>query len=251
MKSNGIQYLNILLATAVLMGITGCKNDATGPDNGIPDDDAADLIAGMMGGSSSTWGISGQLSDVARVAAGGSMGKMDAGGGFPVVVDTVWFVRDTATVLYTYHYAGLIVFSTNVPGQIQVGFAAAGSFNAPRVQSQDTSGGAWVLSNLLIAYPEYRLDGTYWRNGATASKVREKTSYSSRASMAFSGLLINKSTGTLAGGNCTITLTGKTGDGRSFTKSATVTFFRGELPQLMIAGKRYYLNLALGEAQAG
>jgi hypothetical protein len=240
-----VKTLSMLFLTSILIITPGCKDNAAGPNDGLADDDAADLVAGIMGGRQSTGGLTAQFSDAARLAGGAQLSKTGVALADP---DTVFLVRDTTTTFYSYYYAMAYIYSFPSVSRMQVTYIMKGGFDTPRATANDSAGGVWTITNVTPPATEYRIDGASYRIGSLTLKLRDKTAMTHQMRLTLSGISVDKSTGTIKSGICTFTISGQTDTGTSFTKNGTITFGTGGAPSLTIGTKKYLLDIVLGEA---
>jgi hypothetical protein len=122
-----------------------------------------------------------------------------------------------------------------------------GVYDTPRMSSNDSATATFQVSN-LVAGTAYRISGIYSRDGTQTSKVRNKTSFSSRIIVSTDTLLVDKTSKRVNGGAATLTIYGQTSTGKIFSINATVRFLGNQQAELVVGGKTYMINLATGEA---
>jgi hypothetical protein len=253
MKSHFAEFVVVVsIALAFAASVTGCKKDNNLVDNSsvtVSEDDAADVIAASLGGNGSTQGFAAGVAEAAAVALGNTISSTESAGKASSTEDTVTIVRQKSGA-YSYNYT--FRFSWNlVPNTSLVfGYSMKGTYDTPRLASDDSANASWVITG-LGASPEFILNGSYLRLGSEELKVRNQASLTTRLSINAVNVTIDKTTGEITGGTGTSTLTGTTSGGRSFAFTGTLTFSGSQSAILMINGKRFTLNLTLGEATAG
>ena len=82
------------------------------------------------------------------------------------------------------------------------------------------------------------------------SRVRRQNSFTSTINYALSNLIVDKRSHVIQSGTATLTVSGAGSAGRSFAFTATVAFNGNGSATLTINGKRFSVNLTLGEATA-
>ncbi len=115
-----------------------------------------------------------------------------------------------------------------------------GTYDVPRMSSNDSASAAWILSSIRPASSAYTLNGTYTRNGSQTSKVRDKNSLTTTITLTLSNVLINKSTKLIAGGTAAGTFTGNTTGGRSVQYTVAITFNGNQTATVVINGSNSY-----------
>lgn len=239
----------LLIAGLSALLLAGCKKDdgtvGTGDAVVLTSDDAADALAGTLGGSQSTAGITAQLEEAAAIAGGGSLGKTDANAG------TLWdtTITRSRTGSFTFAYSFRYSVTLANANRLDFGYTMKGTYDTPRLSSNDSASATFQVSNLL-AGTAYNVTGIYNRYGTQTSKVRNKASFSSTIIFSTTALLIDKSTKRVSGGSATLTIYGKSSTGNIYSFNATVTFLGNQQATLVIGSKAYTINLATGEATA-
>lgn len=240
--------LSCITAAALLLPFGGCKNDDTaGTDDAVTvtADDAADALASAFAGSQATIGLSTQLEEAATLSGGGVLGKV--GGTMDVLFDTtVTRSRDGA---YSYSYTVRYSYSFANANRFSFAYGMKGNYTTPRMSSSDSAGATLEVSNIL-AGPSYLVAGIYNRYGTQVSRIRARSSFKSTITVAFTTVLIDKSTKKISSGTATITIYGQSSTGNIYSYSATLTFLGNQQATLMIGTKAYTVNLTLGEATA-
>lgn len=243
------QYMWILIAGLSAVLIAGCKKDdgavGTGDAVVLTNDDAADAFASTLGGSQSTAGLTAQLEEAATIAGGGSLGKVDATAG------TMWDTTITRIRVGTYSYSYSFKYSITLANanRLDFGYTMKGTYDTPRLSSNDSASASFQVSNLLTG-TAYSVTGIYNRYGTQASKIRNKTSFTSTITVSTTALLIDKSTKRVSGGSAAVIIYGKSSTGNIYSFNGTVTFLGNQQATLVIGSKAYTINLATGEATA-
>lgn len=124
---------------------------------------------------------------------------------------------------YTFKWSWSAVCAGNVPSSINANYKMKGSYNAPRMSSNDSASANLVVSN-LIAGSQYIYNGTYTREGSQTSKIRNKNTFTSKVILNVSNLKVNKVSGQIDAGTSTVAITGNTSTGNSFSYGGNITF---------------------------
>ena len=241
------KILLLIPLLAALVIVPGCKNDDSGTNPGdavsLTVDDAADAFASALGGSTGTGGLTAQMEEAAAVAGGGSLGK--AVQSYGILFDTTITRQRVGTYSYSYsfHYS----FGIANANQFNFSYTMKGTYETPRMTSSDSAAATLQVSNILTGQA-YSVTGIYNRYGTQVSKVRNWARFSSTITFSFTALEIDKTSKRISGGTATLSMSGQTDAGRIFAYTATVTFLGSQQATLIIGGKAYSVNLALGEA---
>ncbi|HSQ76131.1 MAG TPA: hypothetical protein VLT13_11270 [Bacteroidota bacterium] len=240
-------FVPLLVFASVLL--FGCKKEDSITDPlasaNVSTDDAADALASALGDGSATSGLTTQLEELASVAGGGALGKVDASAS--VLMDTVLTRSRTGT--YSFNYTFRYSYGLVSANQFSFAYSMKGVYDTPKMSSDDSASAALQVSNLLSCQT-YSVTGLYNRYGTQASKLRNKLTFRSTITAAITDLQIDKNTKRVTSGTATMTMYGQSSAGNAFSFTATVTFLGNQQGTLVINGKTYTLNLTLGEATA-
>jgi hypothetical protein len=237
----------LMLSAAALLALAGCKKDGDDASGAATDDDIADAVAATLGGSQSTFGVAAQAEQAARVVGTGSIHKSAS------PLDTLFMEIDTTisrsgpySFSYTFHYEWMIPN----PNRVEFYYSMRGTYTTPRITSNDSAQASWAVTNILTG-PAYRVDGVYDRSGSQQSRQRSLNRFSSRIILTATALLVSKQSRLITEGTCAFSVTGRGGDGATYTRTGTVTFSGNQTATLTFTGgKAYTVDLALGEASA-
>ena len=156
----------------------------------------------------------------------------------------------TTTYSYKSKYSNTLNCNGNSqPDNILSNVTYSGSFNGPRVSSTYTGSSLFTLGGLTSAATSYIINGELKRNGTFQSKVENKNADTSSVDIVFKSVNIPKSTGIIASGNATITITGATSQNGSFAYNGTVVFNNDGTATLTLNGTVYLVNLVTGETK--
>ncbi|HEY9196297.1 MAG TPA: hypothetical protein VIM77_08525, partial [Mucilaginibacter sp.] len=119
---------------------------------------------------------------------------------------------------YTLACAGVI------PSQLTFNFNGSGSYEGPRMSSNDQSTGGFILTNLQPTASTYLLSSTYQRTGTSTSKIARKYTFTSTLNITSSNIAVEKTSLKIVSGTAAIKITGTSSSGKSFTFNGTITF---------------------------
>jgi len=240
------RYIWVVFLALAAGLITGCKkDDVTGPDTSqvLPNDDAADAFASAISGSQAGGGLTAQLEESTTLAGASLVNKMDMFGN--AQWDTT--IARSHTGLWNYAYDFRITVALVAGSRLDFGFTMKGSYDGPRIASNDSATASFQVSNLFTGNT-YAASGTYSRYGTQTSKVRSKISWTSLITLSTTGLSVDKSTMKITAGTATLTMSGKTSTGNAFATSGKITFVGNEQAILVVGANTYTINLSTGEA---
>ncbi len=247
------QLLLILIFVGIIFALIlyGCKKDdnPVTPQSPLSETDAANLIAASLGGSASTNGISSQIEEAATVAGGGGLGKRsDSQSSLIPGFDTTIVKSDTIG-LYSYHYTFHYSYSfSNFGNRLDFLYTMKGVYDTPRVSSDDSANASLVITHIVDADTQYTLNETYLRLGSQSSKVGDKVQFTSTISIMLANIKVSKSTKKIQSGTGTISVSGQTNDGRSFSFTATILFVGNQQAILSVNSRSFNVNLVTGTA---
>lgn len=243
------RLLTTLVLTVLILSGQGCKqsDDAVDPSSiqYLSEDDAANAFASALGGSQGTCGLTLQLEEAATVAGGGKLSKI--AGPASVLFDTTITRQKTGT--YSYNYAFHYSYGLVNANRFAFSYSMKGTYETPRMSSSDSTGASLEVSSLLTGQ-SYVLAALYNRYGTQASKVGNKVTFRSTITVSITNLLVDKSTRRVAGGTATVSMSGQTSSGGIFAFTGTVAFLGAQQATLLINGRTFTLDLALGTVTA-
>lgn len=231
-----------LLVLAMSLG-SGCKDNDLTVEGGIPEADAAALVAGAIGSGTTTAGIIGQLEEATYVAINGKVSKTGATASPGIVLlDTI--VTRTKTGTYSYNYTVHLVFDLVTSNTMNFTFGLRGVYDTPSLASDDTSHAEIVISDLTSS--SLRFNGTYTRMGSETFKNQEMKEFSSLLLAHLNDVTVEKATRRASGGTMNINLSGEFSGGSKFEVVAVVTFTGNQQATIVINGKTFNADLGTG-----
>jgi len=142
-----------------------------------------------------------------------------------------------ATIVYSYDFSWNWVLSCNnqyLPDKFAFSYELNGMYDSPGISSQGDGSSSLELSGLSAGNTYYSLKGSYIRNGTNQSKVGQKRSFTSKATIDVSNVLVDKTTGKFMSGTAEISFRAETSDGRTLTYDGTITFTGGDTATLKL-----------------
>lgn len=226
--------------------IIGCSEDDN-IDNYDIDDHVADEIAATIGNDNS--GLSSEIVEIANLGDDYEMKSTKSNSDTVFSVDTTFFVTNQTDAIITFSYKKHMeygyVFGSDALNLYYNG-TADGSFDAPRLSSNNNRTSNWSLTGLEISSSYYILNGTTERSGVTQSKVGNKSQISSDMEITLSDVLIDKSSYVITEGKLYINIFGSINT-ESFDYNATVNYIGNGTAELDLNGKIYIIDIDSGE----
>lgn len=238
-----MKWWPLTLLIAFLAGATGTGCNKEDDELTGLEEEAAEAVAGALGGEKSTQGISGQSQDVVEMTRGAAAGFSKSAG-----FDTTVYRQGNLTGGYMWDYT--FHFSWEYGARFTVNFTydMKGTYDTPRLSSTDSSDASWTVTGLLPADTSLVINGTYERNGSQASKIGQKRSFSSKVVIGLKDMTVGKVSKRITGGTADCTVSGSSSDGKSFSYVGSVLFHGNQKATLTLNGSTYELNLTTGNA---
>ena len=152
----------------------------------------------------------------------------------------------TATRSYTYNlnwHRLLTCGAGNLPSKLDFTFTGGSTYSGPKMSSDDNSTGAFSVTGLELASPEYIVNQTYTRNGTQQSKVRNNRSFTSTVNVATTNVKVNKVSQQITSGTGTIAITGTASTGEAFSFTGTITFLGSKKATIVLStGATYQIQ---------
>jgi hypothetical protein len=233
MKINTITFgskaVKMLTTTAILIGVsfTACKKDASPTTTAtVTEQNAADLTtdaivpenAGLVTQVNSSVTIYKTSTLSCGVQKDSTLAKSSASGATPSYDYSLnWnYLLDCSAETLTFNFTG------------------NSTYNGVDMSSNDTSTGGFVLGSLQPSATQYDLNASYSRSGSQTSKVARQYTFTSNLKIVAADLKIDKTTQAIVSGTATVSITGASSSGKSFTFSGTVTFLGGGKATLVL-----------------
>jgi hypothetical protein len=272
MKSN--KFILGLGAMSILF--FGCQklSTTTATDTSIPtSDEAASTVGASI--SSNGYGLSAQLTDAIGPSQTGKFALSPSGSAnnqiqisrnvevAASIAPPCGFTKDTIMTrsnadTATFHYSFYLnyKFAVNCTANAFSGFtfsdSTAGTYVGPRLSYNGNS-----TMNTVLSIPTGSGDsvlvfnGNFNHNGTTTSKVGNKATFTSQLTLTLVNLTIGRTSHIIDSGTGTITLTGTSSTGKSFTYTGTVDFSTRNQLVVNILGKIYHFDLRSGNELSG
>lgn len=229
-----------LLAATMLVS---CEKDDDEEVEVITEADAADVVEGTL--SASTYGIAETVEYACTLAEENEAytltPSINCGQVYPKNM-----VASASTANYSYNYSvqesyQLTCTTAGFPQAFLYSHEMNGSYEVPKMSSNDNAESAVIITGLEPTNANVTVNGTYERNGAQQSKVRNKRSFESMISYNLTNLSVNKSQQKIQSGTATLAIS-LTAAGVTKTYNASLTFLGNNSATLVINGNSYSLS---------
>ncbi|SDI41587.1 hypothetical protein ACRQ5D_08510 [Mucilaginibacter sp. P25] len=215
----------ILFSLAVTAGlaviISSCKKDnaSTTENTTVTEADAAELTTNAIVPSSGGFAV--QVNSSVTVY---KTVKLSCG-----IAKDSSITKSSATGVspsynYTLSWNYLLNCSGVVPNDLTFNFTGSSKYDGPRMSSEDSCSGGFVLTGLAPTAPAYVLNTTYTRDGSQVSKIGRNYSFSSKLIIKSSDITVDKTSLKILSGTATVTISGASSSGKSFNFNGTITF---------------------------
>jgi hypothetical protein len=247
-----------IFATVCLIGLTvlfGCQKEGDTPTNVVDtstEDAIADLVAGVLGNTQSTNGLTAQIAGAARIASGDTLGKMAVRDYVMAIPDDSTFVVTKAkttgdftyTLTYNYHYA----FDSAHRDSLVFDYSCVGVYSFDRMFGSFNDNCTFTVAGIK-GLATYQLNnGIYNRIIADTLKVRDHRALSGSIMIEFSQITVSKTSHSVLAGNVSITVSLDTPDGDSKDYDATLAFIPVDQATLVVNGRSYNINCITAHA---
>ncbi len=253
-----------------LLFLASCKKtDTTSSDSTILNSDEAAVSVGTSL-SSNGYGLNSQIMDAIPLSVSGSLATSQTTNHNSLSVlganhlsytsPACGFTKDTTItrdnsnnpkglVQYSFqlHYNFKVVCDGNYPTSMIFIDSTTGSYSGLRVNFNGSSNSEFVLTNIQPKDSALVLNGTFVRNGSFQSKLRSNATFSSVITLNVTGLTVGKTSHFISAGTGTITFTGSSSAGKTYSYTGTVDFSNANKIVLLLEGKKHLYDLITGE----
>jgi len=233
-KTNTAKLFTVMLfvvAASVVTIVTSCKKSSdTASSDVVTEQAAVDAVTEAVVPTSSGFVDQGATATVI-VNGGATCGKsFDSS-----------ITRSSAAgaaITYTASLKWGWTLSCSTPATFSFNFAGKMVYDAPRISSADSSVGSFTVTGLTSS--AYTFNANYVRKGSQVSKVGYGRSFSSTITITATNLVIDKATQLVLSGNATVTVTGASSTGKTFSYNGTITFTGNKTATITIANGSTY-----------
>lgn len=212
-----------MLAFAVIgmLAFSGCTKEET---SSVTTDDVADALGYALEGN--TAGINSQVEDAVityEMAASGKSTLNYCNVPFDSSVTKAGtFGQKQYNYLFNWDYE-LTCNNFNIPQYFTFNYDAQGTYDTPRMSSNDSADAGFTLEN-LTGGSYYLFNGSYVRQGSQQSKVRNQRSFNSTIELTLNNVSIDKNTYEITGGTAILVISGEGSDGNDFYYEGQIDF---------------------------
>jgi len=220
----------VLIAAGLTFSAVSCKKDsANTAATTVTEADAAELTTGAI--TPETGGMTAQLSSSTSIE---KTVALSCG----VSRDST-IIKSSATGAspsYSYNLSWNYMLTCNgiAPSQLTFNFTGTGSYDGPRLSSNDNSQGAFTLTGLPATSSQYLFSSTYTRTGSTTSKIARQYTFTSNIKITSTNIAVDKITQQIVSGTAIVTIAATSSSGKTFNFKGTVTFLGGKKATIVL-----------------
>jgi hypothetical protein len=235
-------FLYFLCLTFIIFFV-GCQKDTVAPEITITETDAADVLGSAL--ASSSKGLIWQLGIGAEVADSGEiplLGKISA-----APIETT-VTKQGSFGGYSYLYTARYRYEFSLLNDsLSFQYWLRGSYSTPRI-SADDSVWAGLMITQFLGRDSCMINGTYNRSGTHTLKIREQKQFTSQITATLTNVVFDKVTKRALYGNITVTVSGESSTGNTFSYSGVLSIYGNEQVFLILNDMVYELDLVTGNA---
>lgn len=211
-----------LLLLSLFGFLISCSGDDEATQSDVTNAEAAEEIGATLAAD-----VVNLTMDIETLSEDAENGRAAADGrieGCGVSYDTT--INKTYTGVYitgehTVTYGYELTCDGVIPSQLDATFTSTGTRSTARLTSSASTTGTMTTTGIEPSNEAYTLNSSMTRN---ASVEGSEKSYSSLSNITLTDLIITKSTMMIASGSATYTYSGTTGEGKSYSYTASITF---------------------------
>lgn len=238
LSNNKMLIFALTLLTGMTIATGSCKKSsspASSATDTVSTDDAANAVTEAVTPESA-----GMVTQTQTATVVVSTGNFNCG----VTTDSSFSGASVsgAAVTYAYSFSSsrMLTFNNDVPQEFAYQFAGSSSYTAPRISSNDSSAGQFTITGLQPAATQYTFNETYIRKGSETSLVGNQLAFASTITIQASNLIVDKSTQQIVSGTATVSISGSTSGGKSFSYTGTLTFNGSQTATLVLGDGNTY-----------
>jgi len=245
LKSFGSKAAKFVIAGGIvaLVGISACKkdnNNNSSTNATVTEADAAELTTDAV--TPSTGGFDAQVSTSVTIYVSAST-KLSCGAKKDTTVSYSSPSNFIPNYAYMLSWNYELDCNAGIPGQFAFSFSGSSSYNGALMTSADNSNGSFTIADPGLTSTNYSFTSSYERSGKQTSKVGYQKSFTSDYKMSSSNILISKATHEIVSGTATVTITGTSSNGSSFSFNGTITFLGNKQAKLVLnSGTTYNIT---------
>ncbi|MGB5819929.1 MAG: hypothetical protein WBG90_10640 [Saonia sp.] len=150
----------------------------------------------------------------------------------------------TITFTHSIDYLFSLVCDNGEPKAFAIEFEGNGTYNSPRLESDDTINYEAVLGNIAEPGTPYVYNGSFTREGTQTTRIAGRTkNFDSTLSIESNTVTIDKVSRKILGGSATFSLTGTLSTGEPFSYTGSVTFKGNGAATVVINGNTYEVQI--------
>ena len=210
----------LALTIITLASVTACKKDSNSSTPAtVTEADALELTTDAI--APTTGGMTIQANSSVSIYASAST-KLSCG----ISKDTTITGASVSGAVPSYSYSLSWNYQLKCdvsPQTFAFNFTGSSTYSGLLMSSNDSSTGTFLVSTAPAA-ANYTVNASYERKGTQTSKVGKQKGFTSDLKITSSNVLISKITNEIVSGTGTVSITGTTTGGKSFSFGGTITF---------------------------
>ena len=237
-RTGKVLLTGLFLSTALMFSMTSCKKDSTSSvssADSVTEADAADAVTSAV-----TPATAGMVSQTETAVVIVNDGNLACGTESDSTITGANLSGAAVTYNYSLNWSSLMSCTNSIPSSYGFNFTGKFSYDAPRISSADSSTGSFTLSGIQPGVSAYTFNSNYVREGSEVSKVREMRSFNSKISITSTNIIVDKATEKITSGTASVSISGASSSGKSFSFSGTITFNGDETATVVLASGTSY-----------
>ncbi|MEM9717773.1 MAG: hypothetical protein AAGA10_00900 [Bacteroidota bacterium] len=248
-----MKSLKLTFLTLTLLFCFACESeDTVSPSSEtLSTDDAAEIVSSSVSDNSA--GLNAMVSDIVRTTESSLSSEMESpSNGCGYQMDTVFSTSNPSGTVSTYSFQFAYAYeiqckSNNIPEFVAVSSSYEGTYDGPRLVSDNTGIASFSMSGFPLTQSAYIINGVYERSGDFESRVRNMTQSNSTVSFDLSALSYDKQLGEISSGTASLSLSGTLKSGESYSYMGSLSFEGNGVVILTLNGEIYTIDLRTGE----
>lgn len=223
------------VSAIALVTVSACKKDSSNSSAAVTEADAAELTTDAI--IPANGGMTIQASSSVTLYASAST-KLSCGVKKDTTISGASAQGFVPSYKYSLNWNYQLECDVN-PQTFTFNFTGSSSYVGVLMTSDDSSTGTFVVSTTPSA-ADYTVNTSYERKGTQTSKVGQQNSFTSDLKITSANVMIDKTTNEIVSGTGTVSITGATTGGRSFSFGGTIKFLGNKTGSITLNSGKVY-----------